>query len=238
MSARGRDEPAAGTAERSAGSGTERASGGRRGRPLVRAAAGADAVPDERLTLRPVSDEEKARHRLFLRLAAASARETGLDGVRMHDLARSAHVALGTLYRHFPSKQHLFVELMRVEMERFARDVPPGDGTDPAGVIADLLVEAGHRLRAEPRLARAMLLSLSSSAVLAPTTAVSEAFERMVLRAAGVPAPTDADRQLIRLVERAWFGILTASLDVGTEDAEADDDTRTACRLLLAGLGA
>ena len=41
----------------------------------------------------------------------------GFDGLAMRDVATTADVALGTLYRYFPSKEYLLVSMMADEVE-------------------------------------------------------------------------------------------------------------------------
>jgi AcrR family transcriptional regulator len=56
---------------------------------------------------------QQERRRRILDATRALAIRGGYDGVQMRDVAEHADVALGTLYRYFPSKTHLLVGLMR-----------------------------------------------------------------------------------------------------------------------------
>ena len=57
------------------------------------------------------------RHRRMLATAADMVMAGGFDGLQMRDVATKADVALGTLYRYFPSKEYLLVSIMQREVE-------------------------------------------------------------------------------------------------------------------------
>lgn len=47
------------------------------------------------------------------------------DDLRLHRVAKSAGVAQGTLYRHFPTREHLLAEVYRHELAQLVDAVPP-----------------------------------------------------------------------------------------------------------------
>ena len=55
---------------------------------------------------------QRARRERILDAAVELAAEGGYDAVQMREVAERADVALGTLYRYFPSKVHLLVSAM------------------------------------------------------------------------------------------------------------------------------
>ena len=66
--------------------------------------------------------------------------ESGADA-SMEEIAARAGVGVGTVYRHFPTKEALMAELVRQKFRRFAasaRDALQRDG-EPFAVFADLL---------------------------------------------------------------------------------------------------
>src|SRR3954465_5883789 len=73
------------------------------------------------------------RRKRILDATLALASKGGYDAVQMRTVAERADVALGTLYRYFPSKIHLLVSAMAREREgvreRTAR--VPGPGESP-----------------------------------------------------------------------------------------------------------
>ena len=58
------------------------------------------------------------RSRRILATAVDLAEKGGFEAVRLRDVAAHAGVALGTLYRHFRSKEDLLVAALTLEVER------------------------------------------------------------------------------------------------------------------------
>lgn len=95
----------------------------------------------------------------ILRAARTLVGERGFAGVSMLALARGAGIATGTLYRHFPSKTDLCVELFRLASSREVEAVraamaPPGVAT--AKLARGVEVYAERALRSG-RLAYALI---------------------------------------------------------------------------------
>src|SRR5438045_2758574 len=74
---------------------------------------------------------QRERRKRILDATLALASKGGYDAVQMRTVAERADVALGTLYRYFPSKIHLLVTALARELEgvreRPARLAVPGD---------------------------------------------------------------------------------------------------------------
>jgi TetR/AcrR family transcriptional regulator, cholesterol catabolism regulator len=64
------------------------------------------------------SAAQRDRHRRILDATLALASKGGYEAVQMRTVAERADVALGTLYRYFPSKIHLLVSALAREFER------------------------------------------------------------------------------------------------------------------------
>ena len=157
----------------------------------------------------------------------------------MHDIAKDAGVAIGTLYRYFPSKVVLFTTLLHSQVNQLdAVTRTFGPGQTAAGTVADVMMYAGGQLMRHPLLAQAMLQA-NNMAVAGESggVPVTSAFVELILRAAGVSAPTPHDHRLVRLAEQTWYGVLISQLNGLISADEAEADTRLACRLLLADLG-
>src|SRR4029453_7910468 len=81
------------------------------------------------------------------------AAEGGYDAVQMRDVAARGEVALGTIYRYFPSKDALLLAVMvqwLVDLEdRVTRHPPTGDTT--VDRIMDVLRRALRSMDREPR---------------------------------------------------------------------------------------
>jgi AcrR family transcriptional regulator len=67
---------------------------------------------------KPRADGE--RNRLRLLEAARAAFASGGTGASLEDIARSAEVGIGTLYRHFPTRDALVSEVYRNEADKLA----------------------------------------------------------------------------------------------------------------------
>jgi len=111
--------------------------------PLVKRAGGkrkkavTSTVSEAERTLR--ADARRNRERI-LQSARAAFAESG-DVVQIDDVARHAGVGVGTVYRHFPTKQALLTELVRQTFRLFtewAREALEAGG-EPFALIEGLL---------------------------------------------------------------------------------------------------
>src|SRR5579863_10703356 len=64
------------------------------------------------------SAAQRERRKRIIDATLALASKGGYDAVQMRAVAEKADVALGTLYRYFPSKIHLLVAALTEEFER------------------------------------------------------------------------------------------------------------------------
>ena len=109
--------------------------------------------------------ETAVRKQRLLDAAVALAAEGGYDAVQMRDVAARAGVALGTLYRHYTSKDQLLLATLAREAtglrERLVQR--PARGATPAARVSDVLRRASRALEREPALTKAMLTAMSST---------------------------------------------------------------------------
>lgn len=75
-------------------------------------------APDSLSARKPRIDAERNRQRL-LETARAAFSEGGVS-VSLEEIARSAGVGIGTLYRHFPSRDALIAEVYRSEAQKLS----------------------------------------------------------------------------------------------------------------------
>lgn len=83
---------------------------------------------------RPLRADARRNHERILQSAREVFAADGIDA-QMDDVAGRAGVGIGTLYRHFPTKEALLVELLREKARAFTAntrralegDAPPGD---------------------------------------------------------------------------------------------------------------
>ncbi|MFF1925028.1 TetR family transcriptional regulator [Streptomyces sp. NPDC058221] len=182
----------------------------------------------------PTSARQHQRYARILRVAAQLGAEHGIERMQMHEVARGSGVAIATLYRYFPSKTHLFAAVLHDQVRRLDAGTPaPQPGTGPVEAVTDLLTGASRQLFEHPLLALAMLQSnnVTHSAGGVPPT--DEIIVDLVLRTAGVTRPTDLDRRVVRILEQAWYGLLTTVLYERSSARSAHEGIQLACRLLL-----
>lgn len=190
-------------------------------------------VGEPRTPARPTTDRQQERQRRILRAAARLGSERPLDHVQMQEVAAQAGVSLGTLYRYYPSKYHLFAQLLTSQVAAIDRDdAAPPRPADPAAAVGDLVAGACHAMLARPLLARAMITS--TNVVRAASGAQGDVtFRDQILRTGGRTDPTEDDCALARLVEQCAYGVLTWAVADELTPEEAEADLRRACRLLL-----
>lgn len=102
------------------------------------------------------------RRRRIVQTAAALAVRGGVEAMQMRSVAERAGVALGTLYRYFPSKMDLVVAVVTEELDLLEGGIvrrPPTADT-AAGRAVDVLLRATRGLMREPELADALVRSL------------------------------------------------------------------------------
>jgi len=109
--------------------------------PLVKPAGGKRAVTSTVSdTERPLRADARRNRERILQSARAAFADSG-DAVQIDDVARHAGVGVGTVYRHFPTKQALLTELVRQTFRLFtgrAREALEAGG-EPFALIEGLL---------------------------------------------------------------------------------------------------
>ncbi|WP_241384147.1 TetR family transcriptional regulator [Rhodococcus sp. CH91] len=190
----------------------------------------------------PSSAEQHARYERIVGAAAQLGSEKELERVQMHEVAKLAGVAIGTLYRYFPSKTHLFVAVMVDQIDRMGLHLSKRSqqAASPADAVYEALLQATRALVRTPLLANAMIQSAASSnaATIPDVAKIDQHFDRLLLAAAGVTEPTVRDATVVRLVVALWFGLVQSALNSRTSIPEIESDLRVACDLLLVDLSA
>ncbi len=189
------------------------------------------------------SDAQRARHTRILDATIALASLGGFDAVQMRAVAERADVALGTLYRYFPSKIHLLVSALAREFEQAALTIghKPIPGDDQADRVMFVLGRATATLQRDPHLTEALTRAFmfADASVADESKAVGRHVTRLLAQALqepgrpGEPAPTDEQLAITKVIADVWLASLVQWV---TGRATADEVTRSldvAVRLLL-----
>ena len=95
---------------------------------------------------RPLRADARRNRAKLLAAAAEALAEGGLD-TQVEDIARRAGVGVGTLYRHFPTKEALVDALARAHFERLADIVEAVDrGADPWEQFASAILRCAEAI--------------------------------------------------------------------------------------------
>ncbi|MFG6201000.1 TetR family transcriptional regulator [Nonomuraea sp. JJY05] len=116
------------------------------------------------------SRSQHQRRKRIVRAAAELAARGGVEAMQMRTVAERAGVALGTLYRYFPSKLDLVVAVVSEEIDLLENSIerrPPEASTPPERAV-DILMRATRGLMREPELADALIRSLIMAEVQTP----------------------------------------------------------------------
>src|SRR5436309_1074489 len=154
---------------------------------------------------------QAARRQRVIEAATQLASDGGYDAVQMRDVAGRADVALGTLYRYFPSKDHLLIAALyewASALHRRLTQVPPR-GDDDAARVADVVRRASRALEREPRLTAALVTALSSPDpdVADAKQEVSDVLGGMIGMAMDGSEPSERD-DVVRVLQHVWFSAL------------------------------
>ncbi|GAA4724747.1 cholesterol catabolism transcriptional regulator KstR [Phytohabitans rumicis] len=183
------------------------------------------------------SAAQRDRRRRILDATLQLASKGGYDAVQMRAVAEKADVALGTLYRYFPSKIHLLVSALARELERIQErlDRTAITGDTPHERMLFVLGRVTRSMQREPLLTEAMTRAFmfADPSAAAEVNAVAQLMEDMFTRAMHDSDPTADDRAKARVIGDVWLSNLVAWV---TRRASANDvinHLELAARLLL-----
>ena len=183
------------------------------------------------------SAAQRERRQRILDATLTLASRGGYEAVQMRAVADRAGVALGTLYRYFPSKIHLLVSGLAREFERNQekRDRLASPGDPPYERMLFVLGRVTRAMQREPMLTEAMTRAFmfADPSAAAEVNTVARLMERMFTRAMHEGEPTADDIAIARVIGDVWLSSLVAWV---TRRASADDvsnQLELAARLLL-----
>ena len=188
------------------------------------------------------SDAQRDRRKRILDATIALASQGGFDAVQMRSVAEQADVALGTLYRYFPSKIHLLVCALGREFERAeadTRDSPiPGDTAHER--VMFLLDRTTRGLQRDPNLTEALTRAFmfADASVKTEILAVGMLLTTMLTRAmhpdrTELAEHTEEDVAVARVIGDVWLSALMGWVTGRTGAGDVGRRMDVAVRLLL-----
>jgi len=198
------------------------------------AAAGEETA--EEAGSRPLTRAQEARRQRVVDAAMELALEGGYEAVQMRDVASRAHVAMGTVYRYFTSKDHLLAAALVHWVEQLDARLAqaPARGSSASSRVLDVLERALRAMSRQPKLVAAVFMSLASPdpAAVQCQQQMSALMDGIVTRAIGEPQPPDhAERT--RLIGHVWYSSMVGWLNGWSDMTRVRDELAVAVRLLL-----
>jgi len=186
------------------------------------------------------SAAQRDRRKRILDATIKLASQGGFDAVQMRAVAESADVALGTLYRYFPSKIHLLVSALQREFERnegAMRDKPVSGETTAERVIA-VLKRNTRGMQSDPKLTEALTRAFmfADASVQAEIHQVGMLLTSMLTQAMypdGHQELTEEDVAIARVIGDVWLSALVGWVTGRSTAAETGQQIEVAVRLLL-----
>jgi AcrR family transcriptional regulator len=160
---------------------------------------------------------ESKRNRI-LETAIELAEKGGFENVRLRDVAANAEVALGTLYKRFPSKESILIAALEMEAEKLERKMMKKAMAGASALDRSLAFfdSATKMLFKKPNLARAVLRALTSGDIelTGQIAAYHQRMTNMIIASLrGVPfgadvEPTNKEQIVAFIMQQIWFSSL------------------------------
>jgi AcrR family transcriptional regulator len=183
------------------------------------------------------SSAQRERRKRILDATLALASKGGYDAVQMRAVADRADVALGTLYRYFPSKIHLLVSSMARELEgvreRTARIPVPGESAYER--LMFILSRITKAMQRDPQLTEAMTRAFmfADASAAAEVDTVGRLMDRMIARALTDDEPTEEQLAIARVISDVWLANLVAWVTRRASASDVADRLELTIALLL-----
>ncbi|HEX6340641.1 cholesterol catabolism transcriptional regulator KstR [Umezawaea sp.] len=184
------------------------------------------------------SAAQRDRRKRIIDATIALASKGGYDAVQMRAVADRADVALGTLYRYFPSKVHLLVSSLAAEFERaqekMDRTTIPGE--NPYERVLFVLGRITRGLQRNPHLTEAMTraFTFADASASAEVDTVALLMERMFTGAMSDEEPTEEHKAIARVIGDVWLSNLVAWVTRRATATDVATRLELTVRLLLA----
>ncbi|MFW0787862.1 cholesterol catabolism transcriptional regulator KstR [Gordonia sp. CPCC 206044] len=184
------------------------------------------------------SSAQRERRRRILDATLALASKGGYDAVQMRTVADKADVAVGTLYRYFPSKVHLLVTALAREFERVESRVDRSQlrGDNAIERLRHVLDMITYAMQRDPLLTEAMTRAFmfADASATAEVDQVAGIIDRLLAGAmVGDGDPTDEDLAIARVLSDVWMSNLVQWLTRRASATDVTNRLELTVRLLL-----
>jgi AcrR family transcriptional regulator len=165
----------------------------------VSEAAAVDAIPAS----------QRARRERILDAAMELASDGGWDAVQMREVADRADVALGTLYRYFPSKVHLLVSVLGRTFESLHESAKVDRTGTPQERVYRVVAVMTRYLARHRRLSGAMIRALMTAGAetARDVEGVGDQLVGFIAAATHEPGepPTERDTLVAHVIGKVWL---------------------------------
>jgi AcrR family transcriptional regulator len=183
------------------------------------------------------SAAQRDRRKRILDATLALASKGGYEAVQMRAVAERADVALGTLYRYFPSKIHLLVSALAREFERTQEklDRAPIPGDTPYDRMMYVLGRTTRAMQRDPLITEAMTRAFmfADPSAASEVNTVARMMEQILTRAMHEGEPTADERAIARVIGDVWLSNLVAWVTRRASANDVANHLELAARLLL-----
>jgi TetR/AcrR family transcriptional regulator, cholesterol catabolism regulator len=205
---------------------------GRNGSPGI--SGGMSALTEDDLG----SDAQRDRRKRILDATILLATKGGYDAVQMRTVAENADVALGTLYRYFPSKIHLLVSSLAREFEQAQGKLERADipGATASDRVLFVLGRVTRSLQRYPELTEAMTRAFmfADASAAAEVDTVGRLMEQMFANAMSEGGePTPENLAVARVIGDVWLSQLVAWVTRRASASDVSARLELTARLLL-----
>ena len=181
---------------------------------------------------------QRARRARIISATLALASRGGYEAVQMREVAERSEVALGTLYRYFPSKVHLLVSAMASEVDQLSQRLQKrqAPGRTRAERVSFVLERSTRSLQRDPLLTEAMVRAMmaADASVAAEVAAVRQGMSDLIVQAIrGNDGEQEHDVELAAILQDVWFARQIAWLGGRIDAADVWRDIHQAIELVL-----
>lgn len=189
---------------------------------------------------------EEKRSRI-LETAIELAEKGGFDNVRLRDVAAQAEVALGTLYKRFPSKESILVAALELEAEKLEKRLSKKafEGETPIERVLEFFDRVSQTLFRKPNLGRAVLRALTSGdeSLTEQVASFHQRVTNMIVAALRgslitsiVPEPSNEELMVAFIMQQQWFAALVGWMGGLINKPMVIDQLRITLSVVLRGL--